>query len=330
MPKISCLIPAYNEAHRISDTILSAVSWADQIIVINKSSTDNTANVAQSCSEKVKIINRAYSPKGDDNFLEYIEYPENDWIFILTCSEIPTRKLIHSIVRLLNKNEKNIDLVYIPRRMYSLGINQYGSPWYVSYYPFLFHRRRVKVQNTIHDNIRPTDSSRTVRIPYSEDCCVYHFTHPCVQDYIHSTLTYALIEAKQTPDELVSKKIIHSFKNIQKAATSIAQIKGDWIPAFSAWTIYWLITVLCLWEKTRTDNVSSFYKASRKTLLENEWTNPTLSQSYYYSSLQLPVSPSKFKLWQRFLVAILTIPYFISKISFIFARPFYKKNLSSS
>lgn len=307
--KISCLIPSYNEAERIEAVILSATQWADEIILIDKSSTDNTRDLALAASSKVRIVTRPFSEKGDDDFLEYIEYPQNDWIFILTCSEIPTRKLIKEAILLLEEKGDVLEILYIPRRMFSLGLNQAGSPWHISYYPFFFHRRRCKIQNTIHDNIHPFNSSQTTRIPYTEDCCVYHFTHPSVRDMMKATLIYAEIESTKPNDSSPQKKILHCFKNIQKATFSISKIRGDWIPALCGWAIYWLTTALYIWEKHKGYDVPKLYSQWRKELLNNEWGQSTPSAIL----LQSPASPFKLKLWQRILSATLQMPYYLAK-----------------
>ncbi len=44
---ISVIIPAYNEAQRIGKVIESVTEYADEILVIDDGSTDNTANVAK-------------------------------------------------------------------------------------------------------------------------------------------------------------------------------------------------------------------------------------------------------------------------------------------
>jgi glycosyltransferase involved in cell wall biosynthesis len=47
MLKITAVIPAYNEASRIADTLNQAKPYVDEIIVVDDASTDNTADVAK-------------------------------------------------------------------------------------------------------------------------------------------------------------------------------------------------------------------------------------------------------------------------------------------
>jgi len=47
MLKITAVIPAYNEASRIADTLNQAKPYVDEIIVLDDASTDDTADVAK-------------------------------------------------------------------------------------------------------------------------------------------------------------------------------------------------------------------------------------------------------------------------------------------
>ena len=54
---ISIVIPAYNEAKRIGDVIRSAISYSNDILVVDDGSTDNTALVAKDAGARVISLN---------------------------------------------------------------------------------------------------------------------------------------------------------------------------------------------------------------------------------------------------------------------------------
>ena len=56
---ISIVIPAYNEAKRIGDVIISAISYSDDILVIDDGSTDTTALVAENAGARVLSNNHS-------------------------------------------------------------------------------------------------------------------------------------------------------------------------------------------------------------------------------------------------------------------------------
>lgn len=52
MTKLSVVISAYNEEKKIKDC-LESVKWADEIILINSSSTDNTVELAKKYTSNI-------------------------------------------------------------------------------------------------------------------------------------------------------------------------------------------------------------------------------------------------------------------------------------
>jgi len=62
MPSISTIVPAYNRAHLIGETLRSLLAQtvpAEEIIVVDDGSTDDTATVASNFGERVKVIRQA-------------------------------------------------------------------------------------------------------------------------------------------------------------------------------------------------------------------------------------------------------------------------------
>lgn len=53
MHKLTAVIPAYNEANRIADTLHKVKPFVDEIIVVDDASTDNTADVARQHGSRV-------------------------------------------------------------------------------------------------------------------------------------------------------------------------------------------------------------------------------------------------------------------------------------
>ena len=94
MNKISVIIPTYNEENYIEDA-LKSVDFANEIIVIDSHSQDQTVAIAEryNCT----VISRAF-----DNFSnqknEAIKHATGDWILFLDADERVTQKLKHEIL----------------------------------------------------------------------------------------------------------------------------------------------------------------------------------------------------------------------------------------
>lgn len=268
-PAITFVVGVFNEEERIEGVLSHAIRWADEVLVVDKSSTDRTVEICRAFDPKVRVITVPFSPQGCDQPDVWYQQAGNDWIFVGTCSEVPTRRLISEVRRLLARDQDRLDLVMVPRRMYSLGIHHPSSPWNVPYYPFLIHRHRAIIANVIHDHFRAPDPTRVATIPYSEDCCVHHLTHPTARRFIDIHADYAEIEAgvDRDPDQA----ILSWLKNIHDAFPGIMRTGKDWLGIFSAWTIYNLSNVLFTWERSRGADIPAFYNQLRAQLLAEEW-----------------------------------------------------------
>lgn len=68
MQKISAVIPAYNEASRIVDTLTQVKPYVDEIIVIDDASTDDTAALASEYGARV------FSQTSNQGYINAIKY----------------------------------------------------------------------------------------------------------------------------------------------------------------------------------------------------------------------------------------------------------------
>jgi len=264
--RISFLIPVYNEESRIKNIMEHATKWADEVVVVNKSSTDNTKNICQSYG--AKVIDVPYSIKGGDNPSEQIKFVSNKWVFMGTACEIPTKKLIDDCKQLIEETNGELDLIYVPRKYYSFGIHNKKSPWSVSYFPFLINTEKCIIKNEIHKNYSPSNPENVGKIEYSDDTFVYHLTHPTAEDFILSHFDYMRVEADNCIDPIA--KINECFAQIN---TYRANLESDQslLPHYCMWPIYWLGTALFVYEKMIGKDILSFYKEMSETIVNSEW-----------------------------------------------------------
>ena len=85
MPTLSVLILARNEANHIADCIAS-VRFADEILVIDSGSTDDTVRIAEAAG--ARVLRHAMTEAGfagQRNFAQ--EQATSDWIFYLDADE---------------------------------------------------------------------------------------------------------------------------------------------------------------------------------------------------------------------------------------------------
>jgi glycosyltransferase involved in cell wall biosynthesis len=145
MPQISVYIIAFNEAEKVRDTIES-VKWANEVILVDSWSTDNTAAIAQSLGAKVVQVD--FKGFGDLRN-KALEACQHEWIFSLDADERCTPEVAAEI-RGIMKNKNSLDVYWTPRRNFFMGRWIKYSGWYPNYrQPQLFRK------NSLHYDMKP-------------------------------------------------------------------------------------------------------------------------------------------------------------------------------
>lgn len=143
MSKLSVYIIAYNEEEKIKNA-LQSVSWADEIIVADSFSTDNTADIAEKFG--ARVIQVTFQGFGSLRNTA-INACRHDWIFSLDSDERCTpaaRKEIQSII----KSGQGPDAYYVPRRNFFMGKWIKHSGFYPDFrQPQLFRKGTLKFKN---------------------------------------------------------------------------------------------------------------------------------------------------------------------------------------
>lgn len=135
MPKISIAIIAHNEARNLPRA-LGSVQWADEIVVVDTSSTDETGEIARRRGAKVAVQPNLSNLNVNKNYA--IDFCCGDWILILDADEVVPDLLAGEIRRALAApSAVGYDL---PRRNFMMGKwLRYGSQ-YPDYQRRLFQR----------------------------------------------------------------------------------------------------------------------------------------------------------------------------------------------
>jgi len=110
---ISVIVITYNEENNI-DECLKSVKWADEIILVDSYSTDNTIIKAKKYTDKI------FHKKFEDDFSKQKNYAlskvNSDWILILDADEKLKKDAKKKIRNIINNN--NMSGYWFPRRNY--------------------------------------------------------------------------------------------------------------------------------------------------------------------------------------------------------------------
>lgn len=138
--KISAYILTFNEAEKI-EAAASTVLWADEVVVVDSFSTDQTAEIAAGLG--ARVVQVPFNGFGDLRN-RAIEACSHEWIFSLDADERCTQELRDEILGLLS-GEPARDVYQVPRRSYMMGRWIRGSGWYPNFrQPQLFRKGMMR------------------------------------------------------------------------------------------------------------------------------------------------------------------------------------------
>ena len=160
--KLSVIIIAKNEEKNIGDC-LDSLSWADEIVLIDDNSDDNTEEIIKSKNHENKI--KVFRKKMDKGFGDQknfaLKQATNDWILSIDCDERVTRDLAAEIKIILR--DSNFDAYYIHRESYYCGYKIKFSGWRNDFVLRLFKKEKARFSDRlVHEKIIDDNLETTI------------------------------------------------------------------------------------------------------------------------------------------------------------------------
>ncbi len=120
-PKISICVITKNESEKIAEC-LASVSWADEVILVDDFSEDDTVKIA-SQFHNVKIFQNKFEGFGQQKQFA-VTKASNDWIFNIDADEVVTDDLKNEIQQRLSSEEKTYSAYFVRRLNLVFGKNK--------------------------------------------------------------------------------------------------------------------------------------------------------------------------------------------------------------
>lgn len=187
MPKVTATLITRNESANI-DAALASVRWADEIVVVDSESTDDTVPLARRYTDRIEIRPwPGYSAQ--KNYAASLA--SNDWILSLDADERVTPELAAEIRSLL-ASEPARRGYRIPRISHYLGTWIRGTDWYPDYQLRLYDRRAGtwngrRVHESVTLNAEPGQLRHDLQ----------HFPYRDISDHLATIDRYTTLAAEQ-------------------------------------------------------------------------------------------------------------------------------------
>lgn len=188
MPKLSVILVIRNEAKKIR-RCLESVRWADEIIVLDQSSTDNTPEICRQFTAQVFVVPAKDFCEPDR--LAAAARTANDWVLYIDADEEVPIELKSEILSLLLEEPQHGNY-YVQRRNIFLGKWIKGSGWHPNYLLRLFKKGSVRFSEDIHTCIVPISSSCGYLKQY-----ILHYTCEDIGEYLLKANRYTSVLANQ-------------------------------------------------------------------------------------------------------------------------------------
>ncbi|MFT8929774.1 MAG: glycosyltransferase family 2 protein [Sporolactobacillus sp.] len=203
--KVSVIINTLNEESNIKNC-LESVKWADDIVIVDMHSDDNTVKIARQYTDRIFFYKRmGFSEPARKFALEQVKY---EWVFVIDADEFLPHELKNYLINVTQDDK--YDALLIPRKNFFFGSEMRGTGWAPSQDKQLrfFKKKYMSYSSEIHHFVHLNPKARLLNIR-SENLFIIHFNYISVEQFLNKLNRYTTIEAEQTTDrKLTMSKIV--------------------------------------------------------------------------------------------------------------------------
>ncbi|WP_027880138.1 glycosyltransferase family 2 protein [Mesoflavibacter zeaxanthinifaciens] len=196
---ISALAITYNEEKNV-ECYIKSLSFADEIIIVDSFSTDNTVNLAKQLG--AKVIQRKF-----DDFSTQKNYAlslaNNDWVTFFDLDEIVTPELAEEITNTIKTDPKN-EAFKVKRNFYFMGKRLKYSGFQTDYVVRLFNKNNSKYNGKlVHEAIETASTIKKLKHK------VDHYTYKSFDGYNLKLTKYSKLKAEELYNKNVRPNLYH-------------------------------------------------------------------------------------------------------------------------
>jgi glycosyltransferase involved in cell wall biosynthesis len=178
---ISGFVVAYNRAALIG-TCLRSLRFVDELIVIDKSSTDDTPAIARRYADRVLTV--PWSPTVEETREFALRQCRHDWIAFLDDDEMLSPEAITYL-----HSARTADIVALPLRHWILGAFDADAYYWPEHQIRFFRRGAVEFGRVVHGGIA-VRADRVEHVSDKTQIFIEHLSHLDTEQWIERTNRY--------------------------------------------------------------------------------------------------------------------------------------------
>lgn len=189
MIRISACIITFNEEKNIARCITALQDIADEVVVVDSFSKDNTVQIAKSLG--AKTVQRAFTGYGDQKFFAQ-EQASHDWVFSIDADEVVSPELAASIKALKASPAFDAYKIDILPNYCGKWIRHCG--WYPQPKLRIWNKKKGSLHHSkVHEGIEMHDPKAPIGRLKGD---LLHYSYATISDHLRKIEHYTEIGAK--------------------------------------------------------------------------------------------------------------------------------------
>ena len=197
MSEITVIVHTHNSA-RTLNRLLDSVTWAQEVIAIDMSSTDGTRELLS--QRHVTVHELEEQPWNDSLRNSYLSLPTRPWTLVLDSDEYVSDDCEELVARLTSSASSNIAAFSLPRYNWCFGRVLQDPRWYPDRQVRLFRTNSVTYSSQHHRSPSPIEpGARVVEADISSAPHIHHDHYASIQEFASRQVRYAVTDSYDEP-----------------------------------------------------------------------------------------------------------------------------------
>ncbi len=198
MKKITAIIPTFNEQERIKNSLNSA-QFADEIIVIDSFSTDNTVPIVKQ-SNAILLQRKFDDFSNQKNYA--IQQASNDWIVWIDADEVLPRDLQKEIIQAIGNSQEYVGF-YIYRVFFFKGKKMRFTGTQNDKLIRVFHKKYCNYEGIVHEKIKADGRLGVLKNK------ILHYSYINFDRYIKKLKQHSKLKARELYQQRSTVNLFH-------------------------------------------------------------------------------------------------------------------------